>query len=495
MAIPASQIVKINPRVIQASGTDLVLNGLFLTTSGLVPAGSVMGFSTADDVGAFFGTASDEHSVAAVYFQGYKNSFRKPRQIFFGSRVNAASAAWLRGSKFTGTLAQLQAVTAGTLNLSINGTSIALTSLDFSSATSLSGCATVLQTALAAALASTQCAYSSQTGAFQITSPTTGEASTITYAEEGTLATLLGLTQAKGAVLSQGSDALDVAANMASIRAATENWATFTFLYSASDDEMLELSAWASAQGVEYLFVCWSTDSNLKNQVDTTSIAYKLKEASAGATTLIFGDAKYAAFIMGEAASIDWDRTQGAINFAFKSGDALAPTIDNATEATTLLQKRCNLYGTYATRNDDFVWLYDANMFGDYRYIDPFVNAIWLNNALQVSIMNGLEISPRVPYNEDGYTLIRSWCQDPINRARKNGVIDPGVTLSEAQKAELIREAGLDITSNLQTDGYYLQVIDAGAQVRTTRDTPNVSLWYSYGGSVNRIEMASTLFI
>lgn len=495
MAIPASQIVKINPRVIQASGTDLVLNGMFLTTSGLIPAGSVMGFSTADDVGAFFGTASDEYSVSSVYFQGYKNSFKKPRQIFYGSRVNAAVGAWLRGAKFAGTVAQLQAVTAGTLDLKIDGTTIALTALDFSGATSLSGCATVLQTALASRLASTTCSYSSQTGAFQINSPTTGEASTITYAEEGTLATLLGLTQAKGATLSQGSDALDVADNMRSIRGATENWATFTYLYSATDDEILDLSAWASSQGVEYLLVAWSTNSNLKNQVDTTSIAYQLGAANAGATTLVFGDAKYAAFIMGEAASIDWDRVQGAINFAFKAQDGLAPTIDNATEATTLLQKKCNLYGTYATRNDEFVWLYDANMFGDYNFIDPFVNAIWFNNALQVAIMNGLEMSPRVPYNEDGYTLIRSWCQDPINRAKKNGVIDPGVTLSEAQKSELIREAGMDITSNLQTDGYYLQVADAGAHVRTTRDTPNVSLWYAYGGSVNRIEMASTLFI
>ena len=495
MAIPASQIVKINPRVIQASGTDLVLNGLFLTTNGLIPTGSVMGFSTANDVAEFFGSASDEYRCAAVYFQGYKNSFRKPRQVFFGSRVNAAAAAWLRGAKYAGTLAQLQAVTSGTLDISINGTSIALTSLDFSSATSLSGCATVLQTALSGALASTTCAYSSQTGAFQITSPTTGASSTITYCEDGTLATLLGLTQAKGAVLSQGSDALDVPANMASLRGVTENWATFTHLYSATDSEMLELSAWASSQGVEYLYVCWSTDSSLKNQVDTTSIAYQLKEANAGATTLIFGDVKYAAFIMGTAASIDWDRTQGAITFAFKSQDGLVPTIDNATDATTLLQKKCNLYGTYATRNDDFVFLYDSNMYGDYNFIDPFINTIWFNNSLQVAIMNGLSQTPRVPYNEDGYTLVRSWCQDPINRARKNGVIDPGVTLSEAQKTELIREAGMDITSNLQTDGYYLQVVDGGPQVRTTRDTPQCSLWYAYAGSVHRIELASTLFI
>lgn len=102
---------------------------------------------------------------------------------------------------------------------------------------------------------------------------------------------------------------------------------------------------------------------------------------------------------------------------------------------------------------------------------------------------------PRVPYNEDGYSLIRSWCQDPINRARKNGVIDPGLNLSEAQKAELIREAGMDITNNLQTDGYYLKISDPGAQARTTRDTPNADLWYAYAGSCHRIELASTLFI
>lgn len=495
MSIPASQIVKIHPRVIRASGTDLVLNGMFLTTNALIPAGSVRSFSTPDDVTAFFGADSEEARVSAVYFSGYKNSFRKPRQVHFGSRVNAPVGAWLRGAKYTGTLADLQAITDGTLNLTIDGTAAALISLDFSAATSYSECAAVIETALPSGAT---CAFSSQTGAFQISSATTGATSTITYADAGDLATLLRLTQKAGAVLSQGSDALEVSENMVSIRAVTENWATFTHLYDAEDSEILELSKWASAQGAEYLYVCWSTDSNLKNlknQEDTVSIAAQLRGINAGATTLIFGDQPYAAFIMGEAASIDWDREQGAINFAFKAQDGLIPTIDNATEATTLLAKKCNIYGTYATRNDEFVWLYDANMFGDYNFIDPFVNAIWFNNALQVAIMNGLQMASRVPYNEDGYTQIRAWCQDPINRARKNGVIDPGVVLSESQKTEIIREAGFDITSNLQTDGYYLLVRDAGAHVRQTRDSPECSLWYCYGSSVNRVELASTLFV
>ena len=169
--------------------------------------------------------------------------------------------------------------------------------------------------------------------------------------------------------------------------------------------------------------------------------------------------------------------------------------MEDATTAATLLGKTCNIYGNYATRNDQFIWLYDGAMFGDYGYIDPFINAIWFNAAIQVAVMQGLEQTPRVPYNDDGYSLIRAWLMDPIARAQNNGVIDPGVELSEAQKTELYQEAGMDITSYLNTDGYFLQVQDAGASVRASRQSPTISLWYTYGGSVNKINIASTLIL
>ena len=44
----------------------------------------------------------------------------------------------------------------------------------------------------------------------------------------------------------------------------------------------------------------------------------------------------------------------------------------------------------------------------------------------------------------------------------------------------------------LWINGYYIQVEDAGAQVRVTRDSPNVSVWSCYAGSVHRIVVAST---
>ena len=129
---------------------------------------------------------------------------------------------------------------------------------------------------------------------------------------------------------------------------------------------------------------------------------------------------------------------------------------------------------------------------GQFEFVDAFLGNLWIRNALQVAIIEGLNQSGRVPYTDEGYTLIRAWCADPINRALTNGAIEPGVELSEAQKAELYAEIGEDVASQIFTDGYYLQVSDPGASVRAERESPICGLWYTYGGSVHKINLPVT---
>lgn len=490
--IPASYIVAINPRLIPAGGTDLEFNGLFLTENALIPTDApLMAFTSAETVAAFFGETSPEYSAASLYFLGYNNSFSKPRRLMFGKRVSSAVGAWVRGAKFNGTLAEIKAVTAGTLTITINETDIEITSLDFSSVTSFSDAASVIQTALASDLASTTCAFSSLTGAFQINSPATGATETITYAS-GTVADLLNLTEATGAIISQGSDALTQTANMNAIKQQSQNWVTFTTLYTATDSEHLGLAQWASNQGIDYLYVGWTADARLLVQGGTSDIASQIEAAEYGATALVYDNINVAAFVMACAASINWERYQGTINFAFKHIDGLAPTVTDETTAALLDAKNVAYVGKFATRNDAFTFLYPAGMFGKYGFIDAFVNTIWLKNVMQVSVMNGLTNAGRVPYNDRGYALIRAWLQDPVNRAVNNGCIDPGVSLSESQKAQIYNETGKDLTTELWTQGYAILVEDAGAAVRVGRNSPNISVYYTYGGSVNRIEVAST---
>lgn len=491
MAIPAQYIVAINPRLIPAGSTDLEFNGLFLSDNALIPLSApLMSFVDADSVADYFGEDSTEAKKAKIYFLGYNNSFAKPRRLIIGRRVSTAVGAYVRGGKYAGTLADLTSVTAGGLSITINSTDIALTSLDFSACTSLSEVATTLQTALQSDLAGTTCTYSSITKAFTIGSPSAGDSEVITYAT-GSVAELLNLTSANGAILSQGSDALSVDANMALLTDISQNWVTFTTLYTASNDEHTALSAWASAQGIEYCYIGHTADANLLVQGSTNSIADIIKEAGYGATALVYDNVDVAVFVLGAVASVNWERYQGSINYAFKKVDGVGATVVNQNDADLLLGKGVSFVGNFATRNDEFVFFYNGKMFGDYDWLDTFINTIWLKNAMQVAVMNGLASAGRVPYDDQGYTLIRAWLQEPINKAINNGTIDKGVVLSESQKAQVYAETGKDLTVDLFTNGYAIVIEDAGASVRVGRQSPNISLYYTYAGSVNKVDVAS----
>lgn len=495
MAIPASYIVAINPRLISAGGNDLEFNGLLLSDNALIPLSSpVLQFANADSVGEFFGIESDEYKAASIYFLGYNNSFAKPRHLMIARRVSTDVGAYLRGAEYTGDLDQIKNVTAGSLSITINETNIALTDLDFSEVTSLSDAALVLQTALATELADTACTYSSLTKAFTITSPGLGNYETITYAT-GYMAELLNLTSEAGAVLSQGSSTLSPAENLALIVEQTQNWVSFTTLYTADQAEHLGLSAWASSKGIEYLYVGWTAETELLVQGSDNTIADKIKEAEYGATTLVWDNVNVATFVLGSIASVNWERYQGTINYAFKKVDGVGATVTSQTDADLLLAKGVSFMGNFATRNDDFTFFYDAQMFGDYTYIDAFVNTVWFKNVMQVSILDGLTSAGRVPYNDRGYALIRAWLQGPINRAVNNGTIDAGVEMSEKQKAQVYNETGKDLSTELYTNGYAVLVEDAGAAVRVGRQSPNISVYYTYGGSVNKIDVASTAIL
>ena len=258
-----------------------------------------------------------------------------------------------------------------------------------------------------------------------------------------------------------------------------------------TSDEILAYSAWNNSQNVSFLFSAYVEESS----AEAIAVKEAVENNTYNGVSVVYGTAEYAVFIMAEAASIDWNRRQGVINFAFKSQSGLAAVVTDGTTAANLEAKGVNYYGRWATRNPEFVFLYNGAVSGNYKWLDAWVNAIWLRATVQISCMDGLKMAGRVPYNEMGYTQISAWLQDPINTAIFNGCIDAGVKLSEKQKAELYIEAGEDISEQLYTEGYFYKVEDPGAVVRAERGTPIINLWYTYGGSVNKLNIPLTAFM
>ncbi|MDR9839457.1 DUF3383 domain-containing protein [Herbaspirillum huttiense] len=488
MSIPASQLVQVNPGVIGAGGAALDLIGTIMTNNTAVPIGSVLPFPDADSVGAFFGSVSTEKSLADIYFKGRDNATKLPGRLLFAQYPTANVAAYVRGGSLAAmTLAQLQAL-SGTLIVTVDGTAKTSSAINLSAATSFSNAATIMQAGFSS-LGGTV-SYDAQRAAFVITSATTGATSTISYVS-GTLAAGLLLTQATGAVLSQGAIASVPATAMDAVVAVNSNWAGFMTTFEPVTADKLAFSAWVNSKNKRFVYVGWDTDITATQANNTTSWGAQAKAANYDGSVPVYQSISHAAFVLGMIASIDFDRKNGRITFAFKGLSGLTPSVTDATIASNLKANGYNFYGDYATSSQDFQLFYPGSVTGKYLFLDEYVNQIWLNAGLQQAMVTMLQTENSIPYNTTGNTTVDAYCNDPIGSALNFGAIRGGVPLSAGQAVQVNNSAGVKIDNVLATRGWYLQILAASAQVRAQRGSPPITFWYMDGGSVQQITLAS----
>lgn len=488
MSIPASKIVNVTSRVINAGGNALEMAGLILTENTLCTYPDVQRFTSANSVGKYFGMESDEYKVAAKYFLGYSNSFKKPSAIYFARAVRDSVSASLIGSNVP-SVEELQKITNGYFNILVDGVNYKVTDLDLSEIGTQSEAAALIEEKVQGV----EVSYDSNLNAFILTSKVVGETSKIDYAKYGSAKTL-GLSLEAGATISNGRDGLSANEQMKSVTNSTTNWVTFTTLYEATDEEIIDFAQWSNDQDVDYLYCPWTTNAVDTKPAQKTNLPNKLLELNLEGVTLTFGGIYYAILPMAFAASVDWNRENGLPTFKFKSQTGLAANVLDETTADNLKELHMNFYGKYATRADDFTIFAEGAMIGgNYDFIDAYLGMVWLKNALQLACMTGFTGVGAVPYTEAGYAMIRAWFTDVIEQAKLNGVIREGVSLSETQKAQLLNEIGEDQSDAINTDGYYLKVADPGAQARQNRESPTIGLWYTYGGAVHKLDVPVTM--
>jgi hypothetical protein len=634
-AIPASQIVNVNPGVISAGGTALALSGLLLTENTQAPIGSVLSFATAAAVAAYFGGSSEEAAQAAVYFNGFDNSSAKPGAMLFAQYPTNTRGVpgYVRGASLASmTLAQLQAVPVGTLTVTTAGVAKTSGSINLAAVASFSAAATAIQTALAAFDAVTTAAiatttslsvtasitgniltvtavgggsvvngailagtgvtagtqvqkqlsgtalgvgtyqvsvsqsvasttitgsygtmtvsavasgtlavgqvvsgsgvtagtvitalgtgtggtgtyfvspsqtassttisagptvvtYDSVSSAFVVTGGTPGAAGTMSFGS-GTIATSLKLTQALGAVTSQGAPEGVPSTNMNAVIAQAQNWASFATTFEPSTADEILFAAWANDQDDRYLYALWTTDAVVTTSSVSGTAGAVIRAAGYSGTVLLYSptDQYLAAMLMGFIASIDFTRENDRTSLAFKSQAGMVPSVTDRTIADQLVANGYNFYGAWATANDEFSFFYPGTVTGDFLWIDSYVNQIWLNNSFQLAFMNLLTSVKSIPYNVAGYALMEAAAADPINAAVSFGAIRAGVTLSAAQIAQVNAQAGFDIAETIQTRGWYLLIQDASSIVRAARGSPPATFWYTDGQSVQAITLSS----
>ena len=340
--------------------------------------------------------------------------------------------------------------------------------------------------------------YDSIASAFVITGGTPSATGTIGYAS-GTLATGVALTLATGAVTSQGAALATPTAFMASIIAQTTNWASFCTLFNpdvTGNANKLLFMQWTNAQNYGFLYACWDTDITPTTTVPaTTSLGYLASstQQNLSGTALVYdpNNTGLAPFVCGLIASINFNATNGNINPTYKAQTGLAATVTDQTTLSNLEANNYNCIVASATAAQGFTFFWNGRLTGPWLWMQPFINQIWMNAGFQLDLMELLVSAKSIPYNTTGNGMIMGALMDTVNAALNFGAIQPNIPLSATQIANVNQAAGVAIDQVLSTRGWYLQVLTATPAVRQARGTPPCNFWYTDGGSVQKITLAS----
>ena len=87
--------------------------------------------------------------------------------------------------------------------------------------------------------------------------------------------------------------------------------------------------------------------------------------------------------------------------------------------------------------------------------------------------------------------MIRAAVLDVINQGLNFGAFQTGVTLTNEQAVQVNTTAGTRVDNILSNNGWYFQVLTASPQTRAARQSPPCFFWYTDGGSVQQINLAS----
>lgn len=498
MSVNADKLVQIVPRLISGGTTGLCFNGLLLSCADSIPAGSVMRFESAQAVGRYFGLHSPEYSFAQPYFAGPVNAVATPQTLYIARHITSSVGAWLHGGEYKGTLENLTSIIAGGLTIFIDGKEAKLTNLNLSTATSFSGVADILCNALEeAAEVQTRVIFDGQTHCFVISSLMNGVDSTIRYATSPTsigntdLSMVLKLDEQGGAMLSAGMDIKSLSESMNLALASTRDWVSFTTMWEPTLEEKLELSRWQAGYDTRFCYVPWDTDITALS-MGGQSLGHMLRELEIPGVAPQYNSIVLAANFMGYGASLDFGARNGRATAAYRQFENQPTTVTNDEDYENALANGYNVYADFATAGTSYRFYQPGQVSGQWEWADTYLNAIALKDSLQLNILDLLKGVRSLPYNEEGYSAVRTACLDTIQKFLRFGAIRSGVKLSHTQKVQLTREIGKDVSQTLENEGWFMLIEDPGSVVRGQRGTPDCKFYYTDGGSIQRITMSAT---
>lgn len=436
------------------------------TENSLVPSSGFVEFEDIDAVGEYFGTTSEEYKRALFYFGWISKNITTPQKISFARWANVNTAPQIFGDQSVAqALGSYTSITAGTfkLTMGINTEGApeveTVGPINFSGAGSLAAVATLVQTAIrtfpGVLWTAATVTYDATRGTFNLTGGAVGEAAISIEAGTGgsDVAAQLGWLGA-GTILSDGADAQSVTDVLTQSAQSSNNFGSFLFIPSLTQNQIVEAAQWTDVGNVRYMYLV-PVSAATAAAISTAIFGY-----SGCAISLSPVSGEYPEMVPGMIlAATDYEARSSVQNYMFQIFPGLTATVTDALTSDDYDNIRVNYYGNTQTAGQILNFYQRGTLTGGSQDPDDqnvYANEMWLKDAAGAAIMTLLLSLGRVSANKYGVSQILGVLQDPIDRALNNGTISVGKPLNASQKLFVTQITG-DPTAwqQVQNIGYW----------------------------------------
>lgn len=447
------------------------LKGRIFTQNELVPTGSFLTFTSAADVGAWFGISSDEYARALYYFGWVSKNGNMPKQVDFARWNDVATApkifgntkAFSSGAFVPQNVVLYTGISAGSLGLTMGAFTFNLSGMDFTAAVTLANVASILQTAIQAQVGggalwtAATVTYDVVRGAFILTGGATGPA--VVSATDGVGGTpigkLLGWVQGPFLIYSDGAAAQTAVEAFVASATANNDFGSFLYMDTLADSDVIDIATQNQTYNVMFMFLLAVVDETAAN----TAVTNVGDISGTGITLAPLATEYPEQFPMMILAATDYTVTNSVQNYMFQIS-ALTPSVSTDAEANIYDDLKVNYYGVTQTAGTLLAFYQRGSMMGltnTPTTMNVYANEIWLKDAAQSALMTLLLSQARVPANAQGRSQILAVIQSVIEEATNNGTISANKTLTNSQIAFITSTTGDDTAwYQVQTIGYWV---------------------------------------
>lgn len=461
------------------------LIGRLFTTNPLLPTESFAEFTSAEDVGDYFGTASEEYARSVQYFNFINKTGVQPEKISFARWTNADVAPRIFGGPVSTTVLQFAAIADGSLTLTLGGVTNVLTGINLTSVTSFANVAAALQTAINAQSGlqwtAATVTYDSLSGGFNFVG---GDAvvANVAVSPTGSGTDLQNLIAwGSTAIFSDGDVTQTITDTLTNSAAASNNFGSFLFMPTLSIDEIVEAATWNYAQNVQFQYYV--------PVLLVDAATYSAALANIGMVALIISETSGEYPEQGPMqtmASTDYNRQNTTQNYMYQQYN-LTPSVLTTALSNTLDAEKVNYNGQTQSAGTQINFFQTGVLMGPTnspQYMNIGANEQWLKAAMASQLITLLLVLTKISANSQGVSQILAAMQNVINQALLNGTISVGKTLTDAQKAFIQSVTGDPLAYiKIQTVGYI-----AGCTIDPVTSIAYYSLLYSKDDVVRQIQ-------